>query len=350
MGNADLPYTYRNSKKLAGGKWRDYWRFRRNGVDTPLPGAPGDKAFHTRYSELIAQAEQREEADAAKKADRHSFQWLCDSYLDSTEFKSLSEKTQDDYRKTIEDRLVPALGPERFDCINRASIKLIRDAVLKEGLSARSANKVKQVASLLYTWADDEELLPEDFINPGMKLKKVKGKSKPITIWSPEEIAHYLANCQPFMVTPVMLALYTGQRREDLVQMEWADCLGDIVRVRQNKTGEPLDIPCHPALKAHLASIRTKFGGAIIRAQDGKPMNAGSLSAAMNRAVAAIDGMPHRTMHGLRYAAAGALEVAGCTVAQIQSVIGHRTYQMAMQYARQRRDAEAAMARLQQSA
>lgn len=350
MGNADLPYTYRNSKKLATGKYQDYWRFRRNGVDTPLPGAPGEQAFHARYSELIAQAEQRELAAAAAQIERHSFAWLCDSYLDSTEFKTLSEKTQDDYRKTIDDRLKPALGPERFDCITRAGIKIIRDEVLKEGLSPRSANKVKQVASLLYTWADDEELLPEDFINPGMKLKRVKGKSKPITIWSPEETAHFLADCQPFMVTPVMLALYTGQRREDLVRMEWSDCLGDMVRVRQNKTGEQLDIPCHPELKKHLDTIRTKFGGAIIRAQDGKPMTVGGLSAALNRAVANIAGMPHRTLHGLRYAAAGALEVAGCSVVQIQSIVGHRTYQMAMQYARQRRDAEAAIARLPQSA
>jgi len=40
---------------------------------------------------------------------------------------------------------------------------------------------------------------------------------------------------------------------------------------------------------------------------------------------------------------------AGCSVVQISSIIGHRTYQMALKYARQRRNAEAAMERLEKA-
>ena len=248
----------------------------------------------------------------------------------------------------LEDRLIPALGPERFDCIGRAAIKLVRDQVAGEGKSARTANKVKQVASLLYSWAEEEDLLPDGFANPGARLKKLKGKSKPFEIWSAEEVALYLRHCEPHMTTPVLLALYTGQRAGDVVAMEWKDVLGGVVRVRQNKTGEPLDIPCHPVLQKHLKSIRTRFGGPIVRAKDGKPTNANALSSALHRSVAKVDGMPMRSLHGLRYAAASNLEAAGCSVVQISAIVGHRTYQMAMKYARQRRDAEAAMARLDQ--
>lgn len=67
-------------------------------------------------------------------------------------------------------------------------------------------------------------------------------------------------------------------------------------------------------------------------------------------AVRKIEGMPHRSLHGLRYAAAGMLEDAGCTMVEISSIIGHRTYQMAMKYARQRKDAEAAIRRIEQQA
>src|SRR3546814_1459748 len=62
-----------------------------------------------------------------------------------------------------------------------------------------------------------------------------------------------------------------------------------------------LPISCHKDLRAHLEGLSARFGP-IIRAADGKTLNANALSSAMNRAVAAIDNMPHRTLHGLRYA------------------------------------------------
>ena len=350
MAKGKLPYTYYSSKKLAGGKWRDYWRFRRDGIDTPLPGQPSEAAFHARYAELMEQAERRKTQEAGEKAERGTFQWLTEVYLASAEFDALAAKTQDDYKATIKAHLVPILGPERFDCITRASVKPIRDAVSKTH-SARTAHKIKQMVSRLYSWADEEDLLPVGFVNPAMGIRKLKTKSKPIEIWSPEEIELFLSVCEPAMRTPVLLALYTGQRREDLVTMEWSAVLGDMVRVRQNKTGEPLTIPAHSKLKAHLQKIRTKFNGPILRSEDGKPMNANQLSAAMHRAMAkAVEkGMPHRSLHGLRYAAAGALEVAGCSVIEISSIVGHRTYQMAIKSARQRKDAESAMAKMENS-
>lgn len=343
MVKTDLRFTYKVRRKLASGRFKDYWRFRRGERDTALPGKPGDPEFHARYSEILHE-EERIAADRTKP--RHSFDWLCDEYLESAEFKALSSRTQDDYRYTIDNRLRTVLGPERFDSIKRPTIKALRDNAAAQ---PRTAHKIKQMVSRLYSWADENDLVEPGY-NPATGIRKLKAKVKPITIWSDEEIELFLKHCEPFMKTPVLLALYTGQRREDLVQMKWTDYQGGIIRVRQNKTGEPLDIPCHPKLKAHLDAIQTKFGGAIVRTAQGKPMNAGMLSSALNRALGAIEGMPHRSWHGLRYASAGRLEAAGCSVVQIISIIGHRTYQMAIQYARQRRDAAAAIEKLEKSA
>jgi integrase len=344
MVRADLPYTYRVSRKLADGKFKDYWRFRRDGMNTSLPGQPGDPDFHQRYSELMGETAARIalEADrAAADASRTTVAWLIGAYMQSAEFNALAPVTQDDYRSTLETRLLPALGPERFDCIQRSHIKIIRDDVAKT-LSARTAHKVKQMASRLYSWADEEDLLPPGFFNPGLNLKRLKGKSKSIEIWSQEEVALFLRHCDAAMKTPILIALYTGQRREDIVRFTWADVQGKVCRVRQNKTDEPLTIPLHPILHEHLESMRTKFGGPILRGADGKPMTPNQLSQALRRAVGKIDGMPrNRSMHGLRYASAGMLEEAGCTVTEISSIIGHRTYQMAIKYASQRREAEA---------
>lgn len=345
MPVTDLPYTYCSRKLLrrkdGSVRVREYWRFRRDGHDCPLPGCPGEPAFHARYGELMAQADS---ITAQAEPLRHTFAWLARQYLASAEFAALSPRTQDDYAATLNKRIVPVLGPERFDCINRATVKAIRDSLRAQ---PRTAHKIKQMTSRLYSWAEESDLLPDGFTNPAANIRRLKAKVNPIAIWSDDEVAHFMAHCPAFLKTPVLLALYTGQRREDITAMNWADYHGSTIRVRQNKTGEPLDIACHPVLRAHLDAIRTGFGGSIVRAANGRPMNPSALSAALNRAVAAVPEMPARSWHGLRYLAAGKLEESGCSVVQITSVIGHRTYQMAMQYMRQRRDAQAALAQLE---
>jgi hypothetical protein len=52
-----------------------------------------------------------------------------------------------------------------------------------------------------------------------------------------------------------------------------------------------------------------------------------------------------RSIHGLRYMAGADLEEAGCTVAEIEAVLGHHTFKMAMKYASQRLRARAANAK-----
>jgi integrase len=323
---ARLPYTF-----VVKGR---YWRFRRGQLKAALPGKPGDSAFHARYAELMALAERK-----PVEQDRNTFAWLIGRYRKSEEFKALRPSTQTDYDKTL--TLIEAeLGGEPFALTTRAMIKAVRD---DHAVKARKAHKVKQMVSRLYSWADEADLVPPGF-NPAQGIKRLKKRAKPITPWSEEEIALFLAHCPDFLRTPVLLALYTGQRREDVAAMDWSAFQGGIIRVRQSKTGEPLDIACHKALRKHLAAIKTQFGGPIARTAKGRPFTANSLSQAVRRVVNGIEGMPRdRSLHGLRYAAAGRMDEAGCTVTEAVAVMGHRTYQMALKYMAQRRASEAAI-------
>lgn len=332
----EIPYTYVVRRKLASGKWKNYYRFRRDGTDAALPGAPGDADFHTKYGELM----QREDRIAAEKVGpaAHSVDWLLDIFIASPEFCVLAETTQRDYRETA-DRIRPVLGAERFDCVTKAVVLALRNQYRDK---PRTSHKIKQLLSRLYGWAEDQDLVGSDF-NPAAGVKRIKAKVKHIEVWSVEEIDLFLSKCDPVAKTIAMLALYTGQRRQDIATMEWNDYQGSVVRVRQNKTGTPLTIPCHPKLKAHLDAIKSPFGGTIVRSTLGRPLDANAVSSQMTRSIAAIDDMPRRSLHGLRYAAASTLEAVGCTVAQITSIIGHRTFQVAMQYASQRREAESAI-------
>ena len=338
---AKLKYTYVVRRRLADGSWKEYWRFRRGDRNSPLPGQPGDAEFFAAYAAIL---DQEDRVAEKKQAERHTFDWLCDTYLASAEFKALAASTQTDYQRTIDERLKPVLGPERYDSVKRSTVKKIRDSYADQ---PRTAHKVKQMVSRLYSWAEECDYLPSGFINPALGIRKLKVKAKHIEVWSEEEIVLFLAHAPDRLRTVVLLALYTGQRAEDVATMDWKQVQGldsdrPMIRVRQSKTDQMLTVPCHSVLRDHLKRIKTTFGGPIARGINGRPTNANALSSAIGRAVADIDAMPTRSLHGLRYAAAGRLEQVGCTVVEITSIIGHRTYQMAMQYMSQRRAAEAA--------
>lgn len=324
MPATDLPYTYIAKSR--------YWRFRHPQTgDCKLPGQPGDPSFHQRYAELKAVAERRE-----TPIPRTSWAWLVKRYRASREFRALADATQLDYGKTL-DLIVKELGEQPYVLTTRNMIKRVRDDYAE---TTRKAHKIKQMCSALYSWADGEDLVSAGF-NPAKDVKrlKAKGGSKEYVCWSEWEFDLFAAQAIQPMKTAAMLARYTGQRAEDIVRMVWTDFQGDMIRVRQSKTGAPLMIACHRVLRDYLNALKAagKRGAVILVSAAGNPYNANSLSSAIGREVGKVADMPRdRSIHGLRYMGGADLEEAGCTVAEIESVLGHHTFKMALKYASQR--------------
>lgn len=330
----------RKLPKYTDRKKGKYWYFRHPliGSSIKIPGQPGDAEWHAKYAELLAKVQAGPKAAPPKS----TFAWLTREYRRSAEFAALRPGTRDDYELTL--KLIDReLGDQPFALTTRRMIKEVRDSY---SATPRKADKVRQMTSRLYSWAGEAELVPDGF-NPVAGLKKLKHRAKPITPWSDEEIELFLAHAPEHVATPVMLELYTGQRRSDVVAMTWTQVLGGVLRVRQDKTGEMLDIPCHPRLREYLAKIKAgdRKGVVIATSIEHRAYSPNSFSQALSRAIKQIDGMPHRSSHGLRYAAAARMEEAGCTVVEISAVLGHRTYQMAMKYIAQRKAAQRALAK-----
>lgn len=334
MPVANLPYTYVIRKK-----GREYWRFRRSDLHTALPGAPGDEAFHSRYGELLGQSNR-----APKAIDRASIEALVIAYRASAEFNALRAPTQLDYGRTL-DLIIAKLGDQPYRLVTTKMVKIVRDSF---AATPRKAHKIKQMVSRLYTWAAEDGLVKPGH-NPAADFKRLKVRENAITPWSDFEIALFLSKAPKHLQLAVKLLLYTGQRCEDIVTMNWTAYQGDFIRVRQSKTGEMIDVACHRELRAVLDPVKIRRG-LICRNAKGRPYTANALRKAIADQIAETDGMPSRSPHGLRYAAAGALEEAGATVGQIILVLGHRTYQMAVKYLLGRRESAAGMRKLEERA
>jgi integrase len=317
-----------------------YWRFRRGGLKAPLPGKPGQAIFAAEYARLLALSERKPD-----KPDESSLAWLIGQYRASAEFAALRAPTQLDYGKTLDLIEADALASEPFGLITGPMVKAVRDEYAG---TPRKAHKIKQMISRLYTWAQEAQKVAKG-VNPAADFKRLKVREMAIAVWSEEEIRLFLAHAPMHLKTVVLLALCTGQRAEDVVSMDWTDYQGAIIRVVQSKTGQPLMIPCHKQLREHLDVVRTRFKGKIARAASGRPYSANGFAKAIADCAAKIPSWPDsRSPHGLRYAAAARLEEAGVGPAIASMIMGHRTYAMAMKYLSARREAEAAMRRVEE--
>ncbi|MGB0748943.1 MAG: tyrosine-type recombinase/integrase [Magnetospiraceae bacterium] len=173
------------------------------------------------------------------------------------------------------------------------------------------------------------------------------GKTGEYQPWPEKTLEHFLENAEPDMRDAAMLAVYTGQRRGDVIAMRWSDIDDDMIRVTQQKTGARLAIPIHPDLADHLPKIQ-KNAITILSTPIGRQWGANTFA---KRFKAETDrlGITGLVFHGFRKTATVRLAEAGCSTELIKAITGHTTDAMISYYAKganQERLARKAIAKL----
>ena len=125
------------------------------------------------------------------------------------------------------------------------------------------------------------------------------------------------------MVWAMELALYTGQRRGDVLAMQWRHVEDGMISLAQQKTGARQLIPVHAALAEVLDKIPRK-GTDIVHREDGSAYTGNGFQSVFQREKRRL-GLGGVQFHGLRHTAARLLAEAGATDREIMSIHGHRT-------------------------
>ena len=128
----------------------------------------------------------------------------------------------------------------------------------------------------------------------------------------------------PWMWHATALALYTGQRQGDVLAMTWGQVNGELLKVRQEKTGKELAIPAHQRLLSLLTEIpRTSV--CILTSTRGTPWTSDGFRASWQKALTGPlvsireNGL---VFHGLRKASVVTLLEAGCSDAEVAAITG----------------------------
>ena len=261
-------------------------------------------------------------------------------YKASGEFKRLAKSSRETYLRYL-NLLEKNFAKTTVKRINAAWLYKVQDLMAD---TPRAADFMLTMFSVLLTFAVARGWRND---NPAQHVKKLGG-GKSFVPWPEVAIERFRAEANPRLVWAMELAIYTGQRRGDVLAMQWRHIERGLISVAQQKTGEKLLIPIHRDLAAVLDAIPRR-GTNIIHREDGRAYSGAGFGAMFCKEKDRL-GLAGLQFHGLRHTAAARLAEAGATDREIMSILGHRTAQMVTRYTRgaeQERLAEAAIVKLE---
>lgn len=242
---------------------------------------------------------------------------MIDAYQASPHYMALASATRREY-----DRYMAVLKAT-FSTLDASAIEPRHIAGFRDELgdTPAKANAYVRAIAALYVWGRERGFASS---NPADGIKKLKvGEYDPWPQWA-WDIAqkHFRAELR----IACSLALYTGQRLGDVLNMKLGDIRENVVTVRQAKTGKTLQIPLHSELRPLVAECRERGAIYLVSRAKGEPFTVDQFHAAWTRE---MEKEPHGRIrrenvvfHGLRKSAAVKLAMAGCTAKEIAAVTG----------------------------
>jgi integrase len=170
--------------------------------------------------------------------------------------------------------------------------------------------------------------------NPANKsVKFFKGAVNRVRFLMPDEIQILLTNCDGFLKPIVTVALHTGMRRGEILNLKWEQVNFEqgIITILDTKNSERKDIPMDETVKATLQGLDRR-GEFVFRNKAGMPFNTMiihySFHSALDRS-----GITDFRFHDLRHTFASNLVMAGVKIEKVQKLMGHKMIAMTQRYA-----------------
>ncbi len=238
------------------------------------------------------------------------------------------------------------LGPYALADITPALIAEHRDKLLEEitcrGKKRSNSTVVRYLAALshAFTVAVREWGWVED--SPLRKVTKPKEPGGRVRFLDTDERIRLLEVCResanPFLYHIVTLALGTGMRRAEILNLTWGnvDFERNKIILLETKNGDKRVVPLSSHTKAILLSIKEQNSESSFfvfpRQKGQKPQKPIDIRTAWEAALKKAQIRNFR-FHDLRHCCASYLLMNGASLAEISEVLGHKTLAMVKRYA-----------------
>jgi len=230
--------------------------------------------------------------------------------------------------------LIPFFGNKYLDTI---SPLMIDEFISKKKLEISSAtiNRCLSILSKIFNDAIRWGYLKE---NPMKNVSRLNEPEKGFNYLTKEQVKKLLENASPSARPILMLAVYTGMRKGEILALKWEHINFEkkIIKVEETPEGSIKSkkvryIPIHPDLLIELKKLKLKSRSEyVFPAEDGGMRKdfRNALNYALKRA-----GLPKIRIHDLRHTFAANFIMAGGNILTLQKILGHSDLKMTMRYA-----------------
>lgn len=199
----------------------------------------------------------------------------------------------------------------------------------KEKVTSASVNRELSCIKHMFNKAVQWRYLSENPLRSVKKFKEAPGRVRYLN----ENEANKLLQCCSEHIKPiVIMALNTGMRRGEILNLKWSDIDMDsrTITLRRTKNNEIRMIPINKELHNVLVSLGQQTdGNYVFPNSDGKPY--GDIKTGFKGALRRA-GIKNFRFHDLRHTFASRLVMAGVDIRTVQELMGHKDIRMTMRY------------------
>ena len=300
-------------------KGRTYYYFGRGKGAVRLPDDPNSPEFLAMVADL---------ADPKNRRPADTVATLADTYSGSPEFDNLAHETRRVYLgilKRIQSHKIGTMPLEAADDPrSRRHFMRWRNEMRS---TPRRADLSMAVLKRLFSFGIDQGLMS---YNPVSAVGRLSKGTRAEIVWTDDQIDLALGGFPTILAQAVALALWTGQRKADILGLRWKDIDGEYIRITQSKTGAKVSIYLTHRLRSILDAIE-KVGPLVLTNSLGRPWTSSGFDSSWKKAMAsaAITGV---TFNDLRGTAENRLRESGCTEAECYSITGRQMHGSAKAY------------------
>lgn len=347
-----------------------YAKFRVNGKQKMLATKVPVKGNNKRKAERVLKELIAKYEGLNLENENVLFTTFLDKWLQSVK-PILKPATWESYDKTISGKIKPYFEQKNYkfrdikpEIFTEYFVYLATEGKSngKGGLSYKTVKNIRGVLSSAYEYAIENSYIKD---NPVLKSRmpsfahNIKSDVPEYRAEQVRKLLLFAKENDSHIYIFLLLALYTGLRKGELLALTWDDVDYDkkLLRVNKSRTGSrkaitaqittpktessnrkiPLNDTVLEALKAEkkrqdeysamLGNGYDKSSSFIIRTVLGKPyVNLSAINRVVNRLTEKA-GLPHCTIHGFRHSVASILDNNGVPIQDISVLLGHESVQ-----------------------
>lgn len=254
------------------------------------------------------------------------FEELCEEYL---QFSKANKTTQSHRRDQTS--IKNLLSVSKGKLIARVSARDVEHYMNKrrDKVTPATVNRELSCIKHMFNKAVQWGYLANSPLRTVKKYKEPPGR---VRYLSESESVKLLQHCADHLKPIVVMALNTGMRKGEILNLEWADIdmHNRTITLRKTKNNELRILPINNMLYRTLRLMGQQPGNQYVFSNcDGKPYRdiKVGFKAALRRA-----GIKDFRFHDLRHTFASRLVMAGVDIRTVQVLLGHKDIKMTMRY------------------